>query len=342
MTRTLAIAFASAGTLLTPLVARADAPAEATALFEQGIKDMQAGNLDAGCRELAASLARYGDSGTKGALATCYTRQGRVTSAWTLWKDLADTAPQLDDRADATKNASQLAARLPHFVLKLAGPEPAGLVVTVNGATSDPSLAVPLPVDPGPVFATAHAPEHKDWSQTYAASEGKTITIEVPPLPELPKVIPPVAIAAPPGSGLGTSLSAGPLVLREDNSGSRHSRHVIGASFAIIGLVASGAAAAFGSKASSKWSDAQTACNHGGDVTSCDPGGLAQAQSDVSDARSAALISTIGFGVGGAALLTGAIIYLSAPSDVERSTAALRVTPSVGSSSYGFVLSGGW
>jgi hypothetical protein len=334
---------ASLATVFAPLAARADAPAEAIALFEQGIKDMQGGNLEAGCKELAASLARFSDSGTKGALATCYTRQGKVTSAWNLWKDLADTAPQADDKADAARNASQLEPRLPHFVIKLAGSAPAGLVVTVNGNPADPSLGVPLPVDPGPVTATAHAPDHKDWSQTFQASEGKTVTIDVPALPELPKAPPsltPPTGPTGPTTGPMTGLPNGPIVLREDNSGSRHSRHVIGASFAIIGLVATGGGAIFGSKAGSQWDSAKSACN--GNVPNCPSVGLPIAQRDVNDARTSALISTIGFGVGGAAILTGAILYLSAPSDVEHSTTGMRVTATVAPGSYGFALSGGW
>ena len=341
MKRTFAMGIAaSLATVLAPLAARADAPAEATALFEQGIKDMQGGNLEAGCKELAASLARFSDSGTKGALATCYTRQGKVTSAWNLWKDLADTAPQADDKADAARNASQLEPRLPHFVIKLAGAAPAGLVVTVNGNPADPSLGVPLPVDPGPVSATAHAPDHKDWSQTFQASEGKVVTIEVPALPELPKAPPSLTPPTGPSPGPMTGLPNGPIVLREDNSGSRHSRHVIGASFGIIGLLAVGGGAFFGSRASSQWSGAKSLCN--GDVVNCPQGSIPMAQTQVNDAKSSALISTIGFGVGGAAILTGAILYLSAPSDVEHSTTGMRVTATMAPGSYGFALSGGW
>jgi len=328
--------------VLAPATAYADAAAEA--LFEQGIKDMQAGNLEAGCKELAASLAHADDSGTKGALATCYTRQGKVASAWNMWKDLGDTASKPEDRADAAVEAAKLEPRLPRFIVKLQGTVPAGIVVTVNGTVADPTLAVPLPIDPGPVSASARAPDHKDWSQMFNAVEGKIVAIDVPVLVELPKAPPPVI--PPPTTGVttqpvGPMLPSGPLVLREDNSGSRHSRHVIGASFAIIGVAAAGVGAIFGSKASSQWTSAKNACNDGGSVQNCAPAGLSTAEADISDARTSALVSTISFGVGGAAFVTGAIIFLSAPSDVERTT-ALRVTPAVGPTSYGFVLSGGF
>ena len=88
--------------LCVPIAARAEVPPEATALFDQGMKDMRAGNLEVACKELAASLAKYTDSGTKGALATCYGKLGKLASAWSLWKDLADTASPAD-RPDAAR-----------------------------------------------------------------------------------------------------------------------------------------------------------------------------------------------------------------------------------------------
>ncbi len=304
--------------LLVPALARADAPPEATALFDQGIKDLQAGNLDAACKELASSLARYSDSGTKGALATCYTRQGRIVSAWNLWRDLADTAPA-DLRADAAANAAQLEPRLPHFVLQ--APAVPGLVVTINGTVADPALGVPLPVDPGPVFASARAPAREPWSQTYQATEGKTLTIEVPPLAEVHAPAPVVT----------------PVKPAVEPSTARHDRHVLAFAIGAAGLGVAIGGIITGGVASSNWNAAKTSCGSGG-IGSCQLTGLADARDDVSSARTWALISTIGIAAGGAALLGGAILYFTAPADET----ALHVTPALGPSSYGVALSGGW
>ena len=306
--------------LLAPAIARGDAPPEATALFDRGIKDLQAGNLEQACKELAASLARYADSGTKGALATCFARQGKVVSAWNLWRDLADTAPA-DMRADAGANAASLEPRLPHFVLRAEG-APAGLVVTVNGAVADPSLGVPLPVDPGPVVASAHAPDHRDWSQTFQASEGKTITIEVPPLVELARAPAP----------------SPPRVVPISDHEPHHHRSMTGLVIAGAGLAVVGVGIVFGELASSSWNDAQSACGPAG-IKMCQMSGFAAAKSDVDSTRTSGLVSTIAFAAGGAALVGGALYYLFAPVVDERAT-ALRVSPTVGS--YGLALSGGW
>jgi hypothetical protein len=161
--------------------AGADAPADATALFDQGIKDMRAGKTEVACKELSASLARYPDSGTKGALAECYTKLGKVASAWTLWHELADTVDDPDLKADAAKNADLLAPRLPHFAIKFVAPPPSGLTISVGGnSVADPTLDVPLPIDPGPFSVRTAAAGYEDWTGTFVAAEGQTTTIEVP------------------------------------------------------------------------------------------------------------------------------------------------------------------
>ncbi len=305
--------------LCAPLVAHADVPPEATALFDQGIKDMRAGNLEVACKELAASLAKYADSGTKGALATCYGKLGKVVSAWSLWKDLADTASPAD-RADAAKRAKALEPRLPHYVVKLAGVT-AGLVVTVNGnPLADPTLPVPLPIDPGPLAVVARAPGRTDWSQTFQATEGATTAIEIP------------VLAAP---AVGEPVK--PTFAVADHVGdARHRRHLIAIAVGVGGVAAMVAGGLFGSAGFSNFSQAKTDC--GGDVDRCTPGGLAAAKSDVANARSDATLSTVAFSVGGILAATAAILWFTAP-DAE---SGVHVTPAVDSHAAGLVFSGRW
>lgn len=310
-------------------VANADAPADAIALFDQGIKDMQAGKYDLACRELRASLAKYPDSGTKGALAECETQLGKVASAWKLWKDLADTAP-VDLRAEAAANAAALEPRLPRYVLQLAAVTP-GMTVTINGTNvADPSLAVPLPVDPGEVVATAYAPQYKSWSKRFQAREGATITIEVPALEALPP--------APETKSSMLQPTVAPTTVAPtayvDNSGARATRHVIGGAAMVIGLAAVGAGGYFGATARSKWQSAQNRC--GGSIDNCSFADIGPAQTDVDDARSAATKSTWSFVGGGLLVAAGAIVWFTAPSKESR----VVVAPAVGAHSSGVTLSG--
>ena len=308
-----------------PLAARADVPPEATALFDQGMKDMRAGNLEVACKELSASLAKYTDSGTKGALATCYTKLGKVASAWSLWKDLADTASPAD-RADAARRAKALEPKLPRFVVKAVATP--GLVVAINGnAVADPTLAVPLPIDPGPLAVTAHAPGHQDWSQTFQATEGHTTTIEVPALAERTGPI----VTTPPTPPV--VVGPVPAVVEHDQpSDGRGRRHLIAVAVSVVGVAVVVGGALFGLSASSNFDHAKTDC--GGDVDHCATAGLAAATTDVSNARSDATWSTVGFTVGAALVATGAILWVTAP--------GVHLTPSVEPHSAGLALSGRW
>jgi hypothetical protein len=316
-----------------PTSAHADAQSDATALFEQGIKDMQAGNIEQACRLLAASLAKYPDSGTKGALAECYTTLGKVASAWTLFKELEVTAPSDDLKADAAAQATKLEARMPRYQLKLVEATP-GLTVKINGTdVADPTLAVALPVDPGPLLVIASAAGYKSWNGKATAYEGRTTTIEIPKLVEAPK---PVEPKVTPGGPQGPTT----LVVREDNSGTRRSRHVIGGSMMIVGAISLGVGGYFGSQAFKQWDEAKLVCGGEDRIDTCqDP---AQGQFFADQARNKALTSTILMGAGGAVLVVGAIVWLSAPKDERKTATAIRVVPSVGTEGFGVTLTGGF
>lgn len=215
MRRALAAVLACAP-LVAP-VAHAEAPPQATALFDQGIKDMRAGNTELACKELAASLAAYPDSGTKGALAECYTKLGKLASAWSLWRDLADTAPSRELRADAAARAKKLEPRMPKFQLRLAAPLAAQEVVTVAGhRVVDPTLPVALPLDPGPFTVAASAPGYATWTATFQAQEGDTTTVAIPAL-------------ARPGEGAGNAPGAGAAPPTRPRDAALRSSHRIAA-----------------------------------------------------------------------------------------------------------------
>jgi hypothetical protein len=105
-----------------------------------------------------------------------------------------------------------------------------------------------------------------------------------------------------------------------------------------VGLVGIGVGAFFGLGAMSDNSTAKDYCS--GNVCT-DQKGVDAAK----DASGKATISTIGFGVGGALLATGAVLMLvGGSSTVERppSTAGLTLVPSAGRRSLGLSLDGRW
>jgi len=310
--------------LLAPTLAYADAAGEAQALFDQGIADFKAGKTEEACRELAASLAKHQDSDTKSALALCTTKQGKIATAWQLWKDLADTAPSPDLRALAQKNGAELEPRLPHYTVKAASTP--GLVVTVNDSAIDLGISVPLPIDPGTVKITAKAPGYKDWSGTAQATEGQVTTIDIPAL-----VIDPDARKTPIGSQEGKVV---------DDS-ARHSRRSLAVGIAIGGGASLVGSLVFGAVASSKFNSAKQAC--GGDLDNCPGDQFQNARNNFNTANTTATVSTVLFAIGAAAIAGAAVTWFTAPGVEEHAPqTAWRVAPVIDPHGAGLVLVGGW
>jgi serine/threonine-protein kinase len=98
-----------------------------------------------------------------------------------------------------------------------------------------------------------------------------------------------------------------------------------------VGIVGIGVGSYFGLRAFSKNSDAEDFC----DESVCND----QQGIDLTDeAKDAALISNIGFAVGGAALATGLVLYFTAPGGDKAN--ALRVAPSVARNGAGVSIGG--
>jgi hypothetical protein len=309
--------------------AAADPQAEAVALFDQGIKDLKAGRLEKACSELQASLALVKDSGTKGALARCHGRAGRVASAWALWRELADTAPSAELRADAAAQAAKLERRLPRYTIKLAGPTP-GLVVQVNGR--DVSLDVPIavPIDPGTVTVSAAGRDGErvttwTWSRDYNAVEGETLAIEIPVLEPL-AAEPAVPRPEQPQPSIAPELGALPELIA-----SRHRRHTIALVSGSVALGGVIGGSIFGIQARSRYDSAKLVC---GDIDRCAPAQIDRAQAEVNTAKRSALYADIAFGIAGVATVVALYAWLSAPS------LEVTVTPSYDSGRVGLAIGG--
>lgn len=97
--------------------------------------------------------------------------------------------------------------------------------------------------------------------------------------------------------------------------------------YIVIGLGAAGVAAVgvgflFGAKANSTYSDAKGLC---GANLVCTPANYQKGKQLIGDARSSATISTVFVAAGGAAVIASAVVFLTAPSSQEHTTA--RIVP---------------
>jgi len=316
----IAIAAAVAVALAGGAARADDNKAKAMALFDEGQKEMKAGNHEKACKAFESSNRLMPDSGTRGSLARCYTKLGRLAAAWTLWRELADTAPTPDLRNDAAAQAKKLEPRLAKYTIKVTAPT-GGLAVTVAGQPVDLSLDVPVPIDPGSYPVEATAPGRVAWKGELAADEGKTTEVVVPAL----------AAAAPGKAGSSKQPKQQQAAPGKPGRG----RRIFGLALTGVGLGGMVVGGVFGMSARSHNEEAKKIC--GGDLDRCDPMRVADAKEEVDLARDAAKYSTVAFIAGGAVAVTGLILFATAPKAERR---AVSIAPLVGGTMAGVALSG--
>lgn len=301
-------------------------------LFNQGRDLVKANQWAEACPKFEASLRYDPVLGTRLNLATCYEHIGKLASAWGLYRESIELAKKAGDtkRAEyAQKQAAALEPRLPKLAISAPARPPAGFVVKRDETTVDAgALGVALYVDPGTHQVTASAPGFETFTVTVNVAEGKTETIAVPNLAPRP-----AAPAAPSADQPAPAEPAGPAP-----AGSiPRSRKVLAFGLGGAGAVAVGVSLVFGSQASSKKSDAEKLC--GPDLACTNMAAFTQSKQLMSDARSKATVSTVLFGVGLAAIAGGVVVWVTAPREPERATAA-HLVPVVHDGGAGLALTG--
>jgi hypothetical protein len=307
--------------------------AGAQAAFDMGKRLMVEGKYVEACPKLAESVRLDPGVGAMLFLADCYERTSRTASAWAVFREAESLAAKQGDNRErvAKERANVLEPKLSKLVIVLAPAEAglAGVKVRRDGADVGQALwGSPIPTDPGTHEIVVTAPGKKAWKgSVQIASSGATETVTVPALEDGPAEVEPK-----PGNGNG--VVTGPPAEPEGSDGS--TQRTIGIVVGVGGLALVGLGAGFGLSAKSSL-DASNADNHCRAQNKCDAVGVAARD----DAKSAALISTIGFIAGGAALIGGTVLYFTAPKR-DAKPAAFRVVPSGGPSSAGLLLHATW
>ncbi len=305
--------------------------AGAQAAFDMGKRLMVEGKYVEACPKLAESVRLDPGVGAMLFLADCYERTGRTASAWAVFREAESLgAKQGDNRVRVAKErADVLEPKLSKLVIVLAPADAAlaGVKVRRDGADVGQALwGSPIPTDPGTHEVVVTAPGKKAWKgSVQIASSSATETVTVPALDDGPAEVDPKT-----GNGVVTA----PPVEPEKSDGS--SQRTIGIVVGVGGLALVGLGAGFGLSAKSSLDDSN-ADNHCRADNKCDATGVAARD----DAQSAAVVSTIGFIAGGAALIGGTVLYFTAPKR-DAKPAALRVVPSGGPSSAGLMLHATW
>jgi hypothetical protein len=143
-------------------VSQAETSAASQALFDQGRALLDQGKNEQACSLLEESQRIDPASGTQFWLATCYTRLGKLASAWALFIDVAsqERAKGSKDReALARDKADEIKARISYVTIQVAEPHAPGLSVVRNGSeVQSAQFGLSIPVDPGAQEIQASAP----------------------------------------------------------------------------------------------------------------------------------------------------------------------------------------
>lgn len=324
--------------LSAPRPALADATpqdrASADQLYNDAAKLMAAGKYAEACPKLGASQRLDPAIGTLLKLGFCFSYTGQTASAWASFNDAEAMARKAGDkgRADeAAKRARELEGKLSRLVIESESPD---VEVRRDGAPVDRSvLGAALPVDPGAHAITASAAGKEPWSSsvTIAAGPGTT-TVRVPALTPSP-------VAAAPTPAVPTApVVAAELAPKPAEGWSTQRKVGLGVGGAgVVGVVIG---AVFGAMTLSKTSAAKEHCSTD-DPPQCDPEGLTL----YGDAKTTANVSNVALAVGGAAVIGGVVLFLTAPAgEAKRAEqgARLKVLPMVGLGSTGVLLQGAW
>jgi serine/threonine-protein kinase len=277
--------------------------AAAEALFQQGTTLMDERRFAEACDKFAGSQEMDPALGTMLYLADCYEQAGRTASAWALFKEASQTAKhasQPERERIATERAASLEQRLSKLELRVApGRSAPGLELLLNDvAVPRASWNAPIPVDPGPTRLKARAPGKKTWATELEVTPGPASqTIDVAALENAP--------AAP-----ARALSAAPAP--STDSTQRIVGYVIGAA----GLVALGAGGFLGYRAYSLNKDSKGECR-ASDANACTANGVAMRE----EAQTAGTLATILTASGGALVIGGVTLVVTAPSSVDSDSA---------------------
>ncbi|HEY8041266.1 MAG TPA: tetratricopeptide repeat protein [Polyangiaceae bacterium] len=289
--------------------------AAADALFDDARKLMAADRYADACPKLAAAQKLRPGVGTLLNLGDCYEKLGRTASAWATFREAALAAHRAGDERESI--AQQRFQALAPALVTMTIVAPAGvdgLEIRRDGVPVDRALwGTAIPIDPGSYAIEAQAPFRSPWS-TRVEVKGATVTVNVPALePESPTDGQPRPLPA-----AVTATPASPV----PPSGGSTQRTL---AFALLGAGAAGAVVGtvFGLVSMSAHDDAARQCKLGSNHDQCTQGGFDTNNRAITDGN----VSTIAFVVGGAALATGAVLWLTAPSSSSRSSVGVVLGP---------------
>lgn len=325
-------------TLALPAAAQTDSAA-ARALFSEGRELVAAERYAEACPKFEESLRLDPGMGTQFNLAHCWEKLGRTASAWALFLDVAAAARagnQPQREAAAKERASALESKLTHLRIVFPDATADAKVFRDDQEVGRAAWGTPMPVDPGEHVIHVTAKGKQDWSQDVKVPQTpRTFSVNVPALEDLPVA----KETANPKDG-APAVEASPRD-HGGSSGTNVAALVVGG----VGLAALATGTIFEIQSRGNNSDALALCrspatDNSGKLVCLTTPERERHATLVKDATRQQNIAYVGFGVGGAALATAIILYLSGGSSETSSSAQLDFAPTWINGDWGATLSG--
>jgi hypothetical protein len=289
----------------------------AEALFDEGKKLLDGGQIDPACAKFEASQKLDPGLGTLLFLGECYERAGKYASAWGRFREAASLAAAQRDSREAVAKSRADALEPKLFKLTVTVPHPTpGLAVMLDGEPIAPATwGVPLPTDGGAHTLEARAQGFIAWKKTIELPKttGQD-SVEVPALEPAPEPTPqqtPLPKETPPAPKPSTDEGPG------------HGLLIGGIIVGGLGVAALGVTGALVGVASSKYGDADAFCS--GTICSDQQGvELSDEARTLGDAATGTFVA--GLALAGA----GLTMILLQPSSEPDKRAALTIAPGPG------------
>jgi hypothetical protein len=307
--------------------ARAQQGAIADELYKQGQKLLDQGKVHEACEKFQASQEADPAIGTLINLASCHEKEGRTASAWDEFTEAASQASkanQRDREKYSREHADALEKQLHRLVIEILSP-PENVVVKLDQKTLTKGvLGTALPLDPGEHDLEVSAPGKKAWQQHLKLGPGAvTERVEVPKLED-------EAGAPPPSGPVPGNQGQSDKPAQAPSSSSGNIQRIVGFSIGGVGLVAGIIAVAYEITALGRDRDSHDITKTNNDQ------GTVNAIHD--QAKQAELYAIVFAGVSVAALATGIVLVVTAPSGTPKSTAGVRLSPTFGRTGGGAAL----
>lgn len=269
----------------------------AEALYDEALALADAGNFAAACPKYAASQKLDPALGTQFNLADCWEHTGQLASAYSLFvavERAAKAAGKGNLASRAQGRAAALEPRVPRLAIN--APPIRQLVVRLDGVILSEDALASAPVDAGRHVIEAAAPGRQAWRQELDVTGGIT-PVEIPDL------------------SASEASPAAPIVLERRPAKSWRIAGATVAGIGVVGLVLGGVA---GANALSKRDEAREVCRN-------DEPSQCHVEAGVpiwEEAGNAGTISTVAFAAGAALVVTGAVLWILAPSRTVTPTTA--------------------